>query len=809
MKRLLCMLLVAVMLMTSLAFSAFAEEITYTGEIVLGEWLSLDLCEGAYYSFEVTEAMGCSFKVSSYLDLFEVYLDGTLVYGGAEYAGYFKLEPGSYDVKITNKYTNNSICIDKIPVLDSFDINKSQLNITAIEYVDLRYYFSVAPRLEYVYEYKVIVDDESVVEIEDNTYVIPKKAGETLLTVTAIDYYGNEFTDTVKIAVMPNYKWDFQETGAASELRVYAYSGEIGRALEFTVPETGLYRIYSDDDSYDPYATLYCNGEYVTEKDDCSEDYNFEIIQELTAGETYELLVNFYDDPGNTLVFIEKYAPVVESVPAEIALCIGDVYNMADHGVSSLTVVTDESASDDEAAVDAVIVDGSEIIAVADGEAIVEYFLDGEYYTITVNVVGTRELESEKTSPVRVDNFYTSKVYSFTAPEAGNYCFGTKGDTDTCGTLYDSDGDYLYSDDDEGLDLNFYISYELEAGQTVYVQVYTYRVDKNQFDIFAAKKSEATGIKIVLDEGGYFAVIDGVYYTVYDDTPSFEVEFLESYGAVQEYYEYDYVKDEEDPTLRTLTVTTDSGLTDSVTVKLVELSMGDINLDGVFDDADYLCFKENFDNPDVDLPDSIRLLGDFNYDMIVERSDVARMFAILAEKYGHDYKLTQNGNVIEASCTVGRIECPEHSGTVVSVSAASGEYNGRPFTAELTNLIPEDMLDWSVSEVYYVGTGDTVYEATTQAPTEVGTYKAYVTISDYEAYAEFSIAEPAPEYNKGDINMNGRLDARDYLLLKRAFFKTYTLQCTDEIADINDNGRLDARDYLLLKRAFFKTYTIK
>ncbi len=62
---------------------------------------------------------------------------------------------------------------------------------------------------------------------------------------------------------------------------------------------------------------------------------------------------------------------------------------------------------------------------------------------------------------------------------------------------------------------------------------------------------------------------------------------------------------------------------------------------------------------------------------------------------------------------------------------------------------------------------------------------------------------------KGDVNMNGKIDARDYLLLKRAFFKTFTLQCADEIADINDNGKLDARDYLLLKRAFFKTYTIK
>ncbi len=61
----------------------------------------------------------------------------------------------------------------------------------------------------------------------------------------------------------------------------------------------------------------------------------------------------------------------------------------------------------------------------------------------------------------------------------------------------------------------------------------------------------------------------------------------------------------------------------------------------------------------------------------------------------------------------------------------------------------------------------------------------------------------------GDINGNNKLDARDYLLLKRAFFGTYELTCDFKIVDINGNGKLDARDYLLLKRAFFGTYTIK
>ncbi len=63
---------------------------------------------------------------------------------------------------------------------------------------------------------------------------------------------------------------------------------------------------------------------------------------------------------------------------------------------------------------------------------------------------------------------------------------------------------------------------------------------------------------------------------------------------------------------------------------------------------------------------------------------------------------------------------------------------------------------------------------------------------------------------RGDVNENGKIDARDYLLLKRAFFKTYDLnETTTLLADVNENNSVDARDYLLLKRAFFKTYTIE
>ena len=59
----------------------------------------------------------------------------------------------------------------------------------------------------------------------------------------------------------------------------------------------------------------------------------------------------------------------------------------------------------------------------------------------------------------------------------------------------------------------------------------------------------------------------------------------------------------------------------------------------------------------------------------------------------------------------------------------------------------------------------------------------------------------------GDANGNGKVDARDYLLIKRAYFGTYYLSPEQiEICDITKNGKLDARDYILLKRIYFGTY---
>lgn len=63
--------------------------------------------------------------------------------------------------------------------------------------------------------------------------------------------------------------------------------------------------------------------------------------------------------------------------------------------------------------------------------------------------------------------------------------------------------------------------------------------------------------------------------------------------------------------------------------------------------------------------------------------------------------------------------------------------------------------------------------------------------------------------NLGDINGNDKIDMTDYILLKRAYFGTYTFDEKQNIAgDINKNGKIDMTDYILLKRVYFGTYKI-
>ena len=110
-------------------------------------------------------------------------------------------------------------------------------------------------------------------------------------------------------------------------------------------------------------------------------------------------------------------------------------------------------------------------------------------------------------------------------------------------------------------------------------------------------------------------------------------------------------------------------------------------------------------------------------------------------------------------------ETPRNASTEIVIATANGGQNG-----ESTILIPSD---------------------------------------DKNTLSEITSATAAPDYVLGDINGDGDIDGRDYIVVKKYVLGTADL--TDrqlEIADINGDGEVDGIDYLLIKKHVLGTYTI-
>lgn len=92
-----------------------------------------------------------------------------------------------------------------------------------------------------------------------------------------------------------------------------------------------------------------------------------------------------------------------------------------------------------------------------------------------------------------------------------------------------------------------------------------------------------------------------------------------------------------------------------------------------------------------------------------------------------------------------------------------------------------------------------------------GVYLEYVLLADcYGSMEHYITADMiTPKFIPGDVNGNGKIDAADYAMAKRAFLKTFTLGVEQfERADINGSKKLDAAEYAMIKRHYLKTYVI-
>ncbi|MBP5231203.1 MAG: bacterial Ig-like domain-containing protein [Clostridia bacterium] len=65
-------------------------------------------------------------------------------------------------------------------------------------------------------------------------------------------------------------------------------------------------------------------------------------------------------------------------------------------------------------------------------------------------------------------------------------------------------------------------------------------------------------------------------------------------------------------------------------------------------------------------------------------------------------------------------------------------------------------------------------------------------------------------FRSGDVNFDGTVNARDYMILKRAVLLTYSLTGDQrEAGDVLTDGIVNARDYMLLKRVVLGTYHLE
>jgi hypothetical protein len=61
----------------------------------------------------------------------------------------------------------------------------------------------------------------------------------------------------------------------------------------------------------------------------------------------------------------------------------------------------------------------------------------------------------------------------------------------------------------------------------------------------------------------------------------------------------------------------------------------------------------------------------------------------------------------------------------------------------------------------------------------------------------------------GDTDGNGSVDSTDYLMIKKVFLNTYSLdELSYEVADVHKNGRIESSDSLSIKRHFLKTHNL-
>ena len=117
----------------------------------------------------------------------------------------------------------------------------------------------------------------------------------------------------------------------------------------------------------------------------------------------------------------------------------------------------------------------------------------------------------------------------------------------------------------------------------------------------------------------------------------------------------------------------------------------------------------------------------------------------------HSWIYGSSENKISAQCSNDKGSCAAHEKTTLTINAVNAEYTGNPYVGayfdntEKTAWLKAGL---DVPKIYYEGTGKTVCSSSPNAPTNVGTYQATITVGTEKAAALFTIL-PKPITSSG------------------------------------------------------------
>jgi|GEM_PF-5437190 len=305
--------------------------------------------------------------------------------------------------------------------------------------------------------------------------------------------------------------------------------------FKFVCTESGTYGFYSyKNDNCDPFAMLFGPGmTYITYDDDNSGNSDFGVVADLEAGKTYYLLATTYDIMWNNHTDFDGGSYYVDVTfmgdLSGIKNFFGiapDYFSINPQGSFPYWEWNDNNYYNEICQV----LDESGFVCVGTNvgdswdspwtSVSTDYY--GCYYVRAYD--GTHEYEAYYLPAINdavsltTDDMQTvsqATWFKFDCQESGAYEFcsyGTSGDP--YAYLVDSDGQCIDQNDDNGTNLNFSISADLEAGKTYYLYATTYNgFNGNNYSVNVANTSAIENLFGTKPDNFYYNGVDDITWS--------------------------------------------------------------------------------------------------------------------------------------------------------------------------------------------------------------------------------------------------------------------------------------------------------